>query len=151
MPPGRGLPILAMVLAAGALVAGCGGGDDGGGGNEDYEALLHSIKHAVTSNSSYDAVDEAEDLKPALRASIDAFCETNYELLQNTESWKVKDSGYFVSRIKLRAERELPFVSTALVAAAVKKYKGLFGLDTFEPEDVSSYANACYSRSDLTY
>jgi hypothetical protein len=124
-------------------VVGCGSSGDG----ESYEEVLHGLKKAALAERSYDAVGRAEDLKPTLRASLDAFCETNREMLENQEAWKVAGTGYYLVRIKLRAERELPFVSTHPVAVAVNDYRPLFGLDSFDPAAVRRYAHACYAKS----
>jgi hypothetical protein len=131
---------LALLVIA-ILVGGCGGGGDG---SETYGEILHGLKRAAVAHRKYDAVGRAEDLKPTLKASLDAFCETNREMLMNAEAWKAHLEGYFVNRIKLRAERELPFVSTAPVAAAVGQYKELFDLASFDPDAVRRYDNACY-------
>lgn len=142
------LPILALMLLVGgtAGAAGCGSGDStNGAGNEAYEEILHGLKKAALSNARYAAVSRAEVLKPTLRASIDAFCETNREMLENKEAWKVAQVGYYVVRIKLRAERNLPYVSTAPVSSAVGKYQKLYDLASFDPESVRRYAKACYS------
>lgn len=124
------------------LLAGCGGGGEGG---ESYGAILLSMKQAASSRSGYEAVERAKDLKQVQRASIDAFCETNQELLFNKEAWKAADTPYYVVRIRERAERNLPFVSTHPVNVAVGKYRKLFGLDSFESADVRSYTKACYA------
>lgn len=126
-----------------ALLAGCGGGDKLGGG-EDYEALLRGLKKAAFANESYNAVGRAKSLEPTLRASIDAFCETNREMLVNNEAWKAKNGPYYFSRLRLRAERELPFVSTHPVTIAIDKYKVLFDTPDFDPAAVRRYAKACY-------
>jgi hypothetical protein len=137
--PRRGLLV---VLAAALLLAGCGGGDSGSG--ETYGGILHGLKRAALAGASYEAVKRAEDLKPALKASIDAFCEVNQEMLLNQEAWKAVGGAYYLSRIKLRAERELPFVSTVPVNRAVMRYWNLFDLASFEPADVRRYERPCY-------
>lgn len=131
------------LLATMLVLAGCGGGGSSGG-NEDYEALLHGLKQAADSGKPYDAMNRAEDLKPVLRESIEAFCETTQLLLLNREAWKARLGPYLVSRIKVKAERELPFVSTGPVNTAVKRYRGLFGLESFDPAAVRRYKKACY-------
>ena len=132
---------LALCLLAVALISSCGSGDDGG---ESYVSILHGLKKAALSDGRYDAVSRAEDLGPVQKASLDAFCETNREMLENQEAWKASQAGYYVVRIKLRAERELPFVSTAQVNTAVNDYRELFGLTSFDPADVRRYARPCY-------
>jgi hypothetical protein len=132
---------LAAVLLVCIGAVGCGSGSE----SEGYEEILHGLKRAAVSKQSYDAVRRAENLKPTFRASLDAFCETNREMVENREAWKVAQTGYYLVRIKLRAERELPFVSTHPVAVAVKEYKDLFGLDSFDPAEVRRYGRACYS------
>ncbi len=136
--------ILATTLLVGIGVASCGGDSQSGG--EAYEGILHDLRRAALSHTSYDAVSRSKGLKPTLRASLDAFCETNREMLENQEAWKASKAGYYIVRIKLRAERELPYVSTAPVNAAVNKYKEFFGLTSFSPDDVRRYALACYGR-----
>jgi hypothetical protein len=138
---GRGALITA-IFAMLAVLCGCGGSADAGG--EDYASLLRGLKAAALSGSAYDAVEQAEDLEPVPRASIDAFCETNRDMLVNGEAWKASNAGYYLSRIKVRAERELPFVSTNPVSLAVKRYRRLFELDSFDTAAVRSYAKACY-------
>lgn len=131
------------LLVSAVLLCGCGGGGEMDGG-ESYAEILHGLRKAALSHHSYSAVGRAEDLKPTLRASIDAFCEVNREMLTNKEAWKAAQGGYYIDRIKLRAERELPFVSTAPVNAAVNEYKGLFELTSFDADAVRSYDKACY-------
>lgn len=134
------------LLTVAALIGGCGSGDSAG--NESYGEILHGLKKAAaTHRRGYDAIGRAEGLKPALRASLDAFCEVNREMIMNEEAWKVVEGGYYLSRIKRRAERELPFVSTGPVNVAVKRYKGLFGLTSFEPKAVYRYDKACYPNN----
>lgn len=137
------LLILMATLLIGVTAAGCGGPE--AGGDEAYEEVLRGLKKAALSSRAYNAVGRAEGLKPTLRASLDAFCETNREMLQNQEAWKATKTGYYVVRIKLRAERELPFISTAPVGAAVSKFRDLLGLDSFNPAVVRRYAKACYA------
>jgi hypothetical protein len=133
------LPLLLAIF----LIAGCGSSADSSGA-EAYEEVLHGLQKAALANRAYGAVSRADGLKPTLRASLDAFCETNREMLGNQEAWKASKLGYYVVRIKIRAERELPFVSTAPVNVAVNKYKGLFDLASFDPAAVRRYAKACY-------
>ena len=102
----------ALLLAAG--LTGCGSSDASGG--ESYEAILLGLKKAAVAETPYGAVRRAEDLDPVERASLDAFCETNQEMLLNEEAEKVYGTQYYITRIKLRAERELPFVSTRPVS-----------------------------------
>jgi hypothetical protein len=145
MQLGRVHRIFATIAVGGMLIAGCGGGGEGEkGGNAAYEELLHGLKQAAASNTGYNAVERAKDLKSTLRASIDAFCETNQEMLLNSEAWKAKEEAYYVVRIKLRAERELPYLSTRPVAVAVRKYQSLFDLASFDPSAVRRYSKACY-------
>jgi hypothetical protein len=140
---GARLAVTAIGLVSALLLAGCGGGDKPGG-SEDYEALLRGLKKAALTTQAYNAVDRAKSLEPTLRASIDAFCETNREMLVNNEAWKAKNGPYYFSRLRLRAERELPFVSTHPVTVAIDKYKVLFNLAGFDPAAVRRYAKACY-------
>jgi hypothetical protein len=123
------------------LLAGCGGSSEG----ESYGTILRGLKQAAGSHSGYDAIERAKELKPVQRASIDAFCETNHILVYNHEAWKASDTLYYVIRIREKAEINLPFVSTHPVKVAVGQYSKLFGLGSFEPADVRSYAKACYA------
>jgi hypothetical protein len=141
---GKGMrSVVVALLLIGAMLSGCGG-DASAGGTEEYETLLHGLEQAAETDASYNAVERAEDLKPVLRASLNAFCETNRELLVNSEAGKSTQAGYLINRIRIRAERELPFVSTAPVGDAVTRYRDLFGLDSFNPTAVRRYAKACY-------
>jgi hypothetical protein len=137
----RGLLIsIGIAVLVGAGFAGCGGGSDG----ESYEEILLGLQKAVQTGKPYAAVRRAEDLKATERASADAFCETNQQMLLNKEMEKIYKTKYYISRIKLRAERELPFVSTQPVNVAVNKLNELLDLSSFDVNSVTRYARACY-------
>ncbi len=137
------LSTLAIAILVGTGLAGCGSSADSSDG-ESYEEILIGLKKAARTGEDYAAVRRAEDLEPVERASTDAFCETNQEMLLNEEAKKVYQTQYYISRIKLRAERELPFVSTGPVNRAVNKLDDLYDLASFDVYAVTSYQKACY-------
>jgi hypothetical protein len=146
----RSLKHALALMAIGALIVGCGNSasaDNEGG--EGYGEILHGLRKAARAHvgyGDYDAVGRAKDLKPTLRASLDAFCEVAQEMVVNEEAWKAANTPYYVTRIKLRAERELPFVSTRPVNVAVTELADVFNLSSFDAGDVRSYVKACYHR-----
>lgn len=142
MRSGYACSLLAAAILSAAALAGCGDGAEAD--SESYGTLLIGLKRAALAGKPFHAVERAEDLKPVLRASIDAFCETNQQMLLNNEAWKAKDTGYYIVRLKLRAERELPFISSGPVGKAVDRYRALYGLDDFDPAGVRRYTKACY-------
>lgn len=144
----RLLPLLALI----GLIGGCGGSDskDPKGGSEAYRKTLRGLERAADAHPRYggfDAVGRARDLKPVLRASLDALCEVNREMLVNREAWKADKGRYYVVRIRLRAERNLPFTSTSPVNAALREQVALLHLTSFDPGSVRRYEKACYPAS----
>jgi hypothetical protein len=141
-----------LLLVVGALAAGCGGEEaesDADQGRQVYGEILHGLKKAALTHvgyGRYNAVDRAESLKPTLRASLDAFCEVAQEMVINEEGGKAAETPYYLTRIKLRAERELPFVSTAPVNTAVSELAAVLNLYSFDASAVRSYEKACYHR-----
>ena len=137
------LTVVAAALLVSAGFAGCGGSSDASGG-ESYEDILIGLKQAVQAGKQYDAVQRAENLDPVEEAVTDAFCETNQEMLLNEEGKKVYGTEYYISRIRLRAERELPFVSTQPVNVALGKLNKAFDLPSFSVITLARYQKACY-------
>jgi hypothetical protein len=137
-----GLLLLSLAIA----ISACGSGAAAGESGETYGDVLRATRSAALAGRPYEAIKRAEELKPALRASIDSFCVVNRDLLINKEAWKAAEVGYYLRRIKVKAEGELPFVSTRPVNEAVDRYRALFGLDSFTPDEVRRYDLACYGK-----
>ncbi len=135
-----------LLFSLAVAIAACGSGTAAGESSETYGDVLKATRGAALAGRPYEAIKRAEELRPALRASLDSFCVVNRDLLINKEAWKAANAGYYLSRIKAKAEAELPFVSTRPVSEAVDRYRGLFGLDSFTPDKVRRYDLACYGK-----
>lgn len=109
-----------------------------------FDEVAVDLRRAALSKRPYAAIHRTEGLKAAERGTLESFCKVNRQLVENQESWKLRQISYYIARIRNYAEASLAFYATPGVNAAIGTLQDALDLRSFGAEQVRLYARACY-------
>jgi hypothetical protein len=133
-----------------ACLAGCGGGGgdptsgNANGNGESFMQLVTGLHGAALAHRAFDATSRAQTMKPVLRDTIDSFCETNRQMVEGAEAWKVGNTHYYLTRIRDHAEQGLPFFSTSYIEEAIATMGQTITFSLLTAKQLALYVRPCY-------
>lgn len=136
--------LLTRAVAAGLAclaLAGCGGS---GSADDDelYREVLVGLRAAASSNTAYEGIGRAKQLKGAERAVVDGLCDTAWQLVVNDETALLSDDSFILPRIRGRA-RALNGYTYAGIGVAMSEFQEVIDLESYDRELNSRYKKAC--------
>jgi hypothetical protein len=140
--------IAAGVLISASLVA-CGSNAEGdSGGAQAYNEVLQGLAKAAESKGGYDAVKHANDLEPALEATIVGFCRAIREMVLSDEDPHRFTDAEINTRIAYNGQMELREmkldVEPTLVGTAMDDLRQRIDYSSLSDELNKAYVSACY-------
>lgn len=126
-------------IALAIPVCGCGGT-----GAQSYGEVLHSLRAAAESDTTYGALDQAEGLGPAQRSVLRAFCNFAWQIGVNREAYKLVQHKYVYDRIRESAELKAPPKYKSAAGAAMHRLRRELDLFALRAGNLKRYSHACH-------
>jgi hypothetical protein len=140
----RPFSCLVAALAVAVAAAGCGGDASGESGEQAYGEILSGLRAAALANdATYEGAQLAEGLPEPERVTLEAFCETAWQLDVNRETAKLAHDRYIIHRIKKLATYNLTPERRPPVAAAMTQLREAVDLGSIDAVLNSRYKRAC--------
>lgn len=153
--------LLCLATTAAALApTGCG--DDDSSAKEQnaeeapavpskaYGDVLTGLRKAALAGDTYGALRRADPLEAPEEATVDAFCETAWQLEINEETEQLAKRSYVVGRIRSLAELNMGVAyvpgraKEPALTAAMKELQEVIDLASLDAKSNSRYKRACY-------